>query len=110
MILRAVVCVFLVQVIAACAELGEAPLSDFDESDYWDSGLVYHRYIDVATLSSSFSSQELVLSGFVSAVAASANDLYFIDEGAGQLHARPVYRYRWQCLCDRSCKRSPARV
>jgi hypothetical protein len=36
-------------------------------------------------LSSSFSSQELVLSGFVSAVAASANDLYFIDEGAGQL-------------------------
>jgi hypothetical protein len=85
MILRAVVCVFLVQVIAACAELGEAPLSDFDESDYWDSGLVYHRYIDVATLSSSFSSQELVLSGFVSAVAASANDLYFIDEGAGQL-------------------------
>jgi hypothetical protein len=85
MILRAVVCVFLVQVIAACAELGEIPPSDFDESDYWDSGLVYHRYIDVATLSSSSSSQELVLSGFVSAVAASANDLYFIDGGAGQL-------------------------
>ena len=83
--LRALYCGSLLLTLAACADLGEAPLADFDEADYWDSGLVYHQYIDVATLSSGFSSQELVLSGFVSAVAANANDLYFIDEGAGQL-------------------------
>jgi hypothetical protein len=83
--LRALYCGSLLLTLAACAELGEAPPADFDEADYWDSGLVYHQYIDVATLSSGFSSQELVLSGFVSSVAAKANDLYFIDEGAGQL-------------------------
>jgi DNA-binding beta-propeller fold protein YncE len=71
--------------LGACAALDEPADADFDSTDYWDSGLVYHQYIDVATLSSGFSSEELVLSGFVSAVAASANDLYFIDEGSGQL-------------------------
>ena len=74
-----------VQVLGACAALDEPADADFDSTDYWDSGLVYHQHIDVASLSSGFSSEELVLSGFVSAVAASANDLYFIDEGAGQL-------------------------
>ena len=71
--------------LGACAALDEPADADFDSTDYWDSGLVYHQHIDVASLSSGFSSEELVLSGFVSAVAASANDLYFIDEGAGQL-------------------------
>ena len=83
--LRALFCVCAVQSLGACAALDEPGSADFDGADYWDSGLVYHRHIDVATLSSGFSSEELVLSGFVSAVAASANDLYFIDEGAGQL-------------------------
>jgi DNA-binding beta-propeller fold protein YncE len=58
---------------------------DIDGADYWDSGLVYNQHIDVAMLSGGFGSHDLMLSGFVSAVAATANDLYFIDEGAGQL-------------------------
>lgn len=82
---RPLFCLCVVLVLAACADLGEIPQADFDGSDYWDSGLVYHRYIDVATLSGGFSSNDLILSGFISAVAASANDLFFIDEGAGQL-------------------------
>lgn len=78
-------CLCVAQALAACADLGEIPQADFDGSDYWDSGLVYHRYIDVATLSGGFSSNDLILSGFVSAVAASANNLFFIDEGTAQL-------------------------
>ena len=83
--LRALCCLCVVQVLAACADLGDIPQADFDGSDYWDSGLVYHRYIDVATLSGGFSSNDLVLSGFVSALAANANNLFFIDEGTAQL-------------------------
>jgi hypothetical protein len=71
--------------LAGCAALDEPPPADFDGADYWDSGLVYHQHIDVTTLSADFSSPELMLSGFISAVAASANDLYFVDQGAGQL-------------------------
>lgn len=71
--------------LGACTAFDESSFADFDSADYWDSGLVYHRHIDVATLSGGFSSQSLMLSGFVSAVAASANELYFIDQGAGQL-------------------------
>jgi hypothetical protein len=83
--LRALSGACAVQALVACASMN-APLdADFDGADYWDSGLVYHRHIDVATLSGGFSSYDLMLSGFVSAVAASANDLYFVDEGAGQL-------------------------
>lgn len=75
----------VVQALGACAALDEPGFSDVDGADYWDSGLVYHQYIDVAMLSGGFGSHDLMLSGFVSAVAATANDLYFIDEGAGQL-------------------------
>lgn len=83
--LRILSCLFAVCALGACVDLGEPRFADFDGSDYWDSGLVYHRYIDVAMLSADFSSPQLGLSGFVSAVAATANQLYFIDEGAGQL-------------------------
>ncbi len=83
--LRTLVGVLVVQALGACASLDEPLLADHDGTDYWDSGLVYHRHIDVATLSGGFSSPGLMLSGFVSAVAANANDLYFIDEGARQL-------------------------
>jgi hypothetical protein len=83
--LRGLFCVHVVLALASCGALSESELADVDGADYWDSGLVYHRHIDVAMLSSGFSSPGLILSGFVSAVAASANELYFIDEGAGQL-------------------------
>ena len=84
-VLRLLSCGFALLMLGGCAALEEPPAPDFDGADYWDSGLVYHQHIDVATLSADFSSPELMLSGFVSAVAASANDLYFIDQGAGQL-------------------------
>ena len=71
--------------LTGCAALDEPGFADYEGEDYWDSGLVYHQHIDVAMLSSGFSSDELMLSGFVSAVSVSANDLYFIDEGSGQL-------------------------
>lgn len=82
---RSLSCGLTLLMLVGCAALGEPPAPEFDGADYWDSGLVYHQHIDVATLSSEFSSPVLMLSGFVSAVAASANDLYFIDQGAGQL-------------------------
>ena len=82
---RSLFCLCVVQVLVACAELGDISQAGFDGADYWDSGLVYHRYIDVATLSGGFSSNDLILSGFISAVAASANNLFFIDEGTAQL-------------------------
>ena len=78
-------CCCFVLALGACAALDAPSFADIDSADYWDSGLVYHRHIDVATLSSGFSSHDLMLSGFVSAVAASANDVYLIDEGARQL-------------------------
>jgi len=78
-------CVCAAHLLVACAGLNEFPSADFDGADYWDSGLVYHRHIDVAMLSGDLSTPELFLSGLISAVAASANALYFIDEGAGQL-------------------------
>lgn len=71
--------------LCGCSSLGEPWVSAFDGADYWDSGLVYHQHIDVTMMNAEFSSPELMLSGFVSAVASSANDLYFIDQGAGQL-------------------------
>ena len=82
---RYLVCGLALLVFGGCAALEEPPIHDFDGADYWDSGLVYHQHIDVATLSADFSSPELMLSGFVSAVATSANDLYFVDQGTGQL-------------------------
>ena len=82
---RSLSCVFVLLSLGGCATLSEPPVPEFDGADYWDSGLVYHQHIDVAALSGEFSSPVLMLSGFVSAVAASANDLYFIDQGAGQL-------------------------
>ena len=83
--LRALFCVSVVHALGACAALDEPGFADVDGTDYWDSGLVYHQHIDVAMLSSGFASHELMLSGFVSAVSVNANDLYFIDEGSGQL-------------------------
>ena len=71
--------------LCGCSSLGEPWVPAFDGDDYWDSGLVYHQNIDVAMMNAEFSSPELMLSGFVSAVAASASNLYFIDQGAGQL-------------------------
>ena len=82
---RALLCGLALLVLGGCAALEEPPIPDFNGVDYWDSGLVYHQHIDVATLSADLSSPDLMLSGFVSAVATSANDLYFVDQGAGQL-------------------------
>ena len=83
--LRILFCSCAVLALDACGGLGDPSFADLDSANYWDSGLVYHRHIDVATLSGGFSSQALMLSGFVSAVTASANNLYFTDGGAGQL-------------------------
>lgn len=83
--LRLLACVCVLQVLVACAAIEEPGLAAFDGTDYWDSGLVYHRHIDVTTLSGGLGSDFLMLSGFVSAVAATAGELYFIDEGARQL-------------------------
>ena len=82
---RMLTCMLVTLLLGACAALDEPDLPEPDGTDYWDSGLVYHRHIDVATLGAEFSSPQLMLSGFVSAIAAIANDLYFIDQGAGQL-------------------------
>lgn len=73
-----------------------------DDSDYWDAGLIYHETIRVDMLSASMNGPRLVLSGLVSAVAATANALYFIDQGTGQvlqvdramMSARPIASLR----------------
>lgn len=83
--LRGLLCAGAALALGACAALDEPSFADLDGADYWDSGLVYHRHIDVAMLGGGFESDFLMLSGFVSAVAATPGQLYFIDEGARQL-------------------------
>ena len=61
--MRDLLCVPALLVFGGCAALEEPPVPDFNGVDYWDSGLVYHQHIDVATLSADFSSPELMLSG-----------------------------------------------
>lgn len=86
--------------MSACAAV--PPGAERDGGDYWDSGLVYHQSLHTETLTSGMGGPGLALSGLVSAVAATGNALYFIDQGAGQvvqvdmatMTARPMVRLR----------------
>lgn len=85
MVPRRALVVLLALGLAACAELKLDAGENFERADYWDSGLVYHRYIDVAMLPGEMAGPAPVLSGFVSAVAVNGNAMYFIDQGVAQL-------------------------
>ena len=76
---------FAVCALGACADLQTRAVDDVDDTDYWDSALVFVQHIDVPLLAGTGELRSLGLSGIVSAVAATGNDLYFIDEGAGKL-------------------------
>jgi len=76
---------FAVLLLSACADLEGPQVADYDEADFWDSSLIFVRHIDVSLLQSSRDQRPLNLSGFVSAIAASGNDLFFIDQGSGGL-------------------------
>lgn len=71
--------------LAACAGINADYPAQIASSDYWDTRLSFTQHIDVATLADARSGRMPALSGFVSAVAAKGDDLYFIDEGAAKL-------------------------
>ena len=79
------VTIFAVLLLNACAGLEGPQVADYDESDFWDSSLIFVRHIDVSLLQSAHDRSPLNLSGFVSAIAASGDDLYFVDQGSGRL-------------------------
>ena len=76
---------FAVLLLSACAGLDGPPVADYDEADFWDSSLIFVRHIDVTSLQSVHDRFPLNLSGIVSAIAASGDDLYFVDQGSGLL-------------------------
>jgi len=77
--------IFAVLLLDACAGLEGPEVADYDEADFWDSSLIFVRHIDVSLLQSSHGQSPLSLSGFVSAIAASGDDLFFVDQGSGHL-------------------------
>ena len=77
--------IFAVLFLSACAGLEGPQVADYDEADFWDSSLIFVRRIDVSLLQSSHDRYPLNLSGFVSAIAASGDDLFFVDQGSGHL-------------------------
>lgn len=94
--------IWLVLTVAMSACTAVPPGAERDGGDYWDSGLAYHQSIRTETLTSGMGGPALALSGLVSAIAATGNALYFIDQGAGQvvqvdmatMTARPLARLR----------------
>jgi len=76
---------FAVFLLSACASLEGPQVVDYDEADFWDSSLIFVRHIDVNLLQSVHNRIPLNLSGFVSAIAASGDDLFFVDQGSGRL-------------------------
>jgi len=79
------IAIFAMLLLSACAGLDGPQVADYDEADFWDSSLMFVRRIDVSLLQSSYDRMPLNLSGFVSAIAASGDDLYFVDQGSGHL-------------------------
>jgi len=77
--------IFAVLLLNACSGLDGARVADYDEEDFWDSSLIFVRHIDVSLLQSVHQQLPLNLSGFISAIAASGDDLYFVDQGSGHL-------------------------
>jgi len=77
--------IFAVLLLDACAALEDPEVADYDEADFWDSSLIFVRHIDVSLLQSSHDHRPLNLSGFVSAIAARGDDLFFVDQGSGRL-------------------------
>ena len=72
-------------VLGACASV-DSPYGDvYDETDFWDSSVVYLRHVDVFQLADANGAGLNGLSGLVSAVAARGDDLFFVDQGAGTL-------------------------
>ncbi|MDH3861146.1 MAG: hypothetical protein OEU53_05540 [Gammaproteobacteria bacterium] len=71
--------------LAACAGVNGDYPEQVAMGDYWDTRLSFMQQIDVATLVDADSGRPAALSGFVSALAARGDDLYFIDAGAGKL-------------------------
>ena len=76
---------FAVLLLNACAGLEGPQLADYDEADFWDSSLIFVRHIDVSLLASAHDRSPLNLSGFVSAIAANGDNLFFVDQGSGRL-------------------------
>jgi hypothetical protein len=82
---RLLLLLLAVSALAACVDLETRSIDDVDDTDYWDSSLVFVQHIDVVLLAGTGDLRSLGLSGILSAVAATGNDLYFIDQGAGKL-------------------------
>ena len=82
---RAIVPVACALLLVACAGLDSIYSAQIAEGDYWNTSLSLAQKIDVATLVDADSGRPLALSGFVSAVAAQGDDLYFIDTGSAIL-------------------------
>jgi len=77
--------IFVGLLLSACAGLEGPQVADYDEADFWDSSLIFVRHIDVSLLQSAHDQSPLNLSGFVSAIAANGDDLFFVDQGSGHL-------------------------
>ena len=69
----------------ACASVDSRYGTDYDETDLWDSSIVFLRHIDVFQLTDANGAGFSGLSGVISAVAARGDDLFFVDQGAGKL-------------------------
>jgi len=83
--LNLLIIVFAVLLLNACAGLQGPQAADYDEADFWDSSLIFVRRIDVSLLQSPHDRVPLNMSGFVSAIAARGDDLFFVDQGSGLL-------------------------
>jgi hypothetical protein len=72
-------------VLGACASTDSPYSVHYDETDFWESSVVQVRRIDVGQLTDERNRSLPELSGFISAVAARGDDLFFVDQGAGKL-------------------------
>lgn len=71
--------------VSGCTGMTGSTVAVPDGADYWDSAILYNQHLDVANLPGASWGDGPMLSGFVSAVAANGNALFFIDQGAGLL-------------------------
>ena len=71
--------------LVACAGLDSMYSEQIADGDYWNTSFSLAQRIDVASLVDADSGRPSALSGFISAVAAQGDDLYFIDTGSAML-------------------------
>ena len=71
--------------LGACASVDKPFSVHYDETDFWESSVVQVRRIDVRQLTDASNRSLPELSGFISAVAARGDDLFFVDQGSGKL-------------------------